>query len=723
MEQLKKFIQAHNLEDKVASDGDPHLVRYQLYNHLKEADRFDGDYYRAVYPDIDSSWDPLFHFLYFGIDENRLYNLNLSAAETLKSYDASDRPRVSVLLPVYNNAEYLEECFASVCGQTLEDLEIIIIDDGSTDPAALRIMDRFEAQDPRVRVIHKKNSGYGHSMNVGLDAATGEFIGIVESDDFILPGMYQHYYNIAKKNRLDFVKSNAVMFYGPKDNRFYEERIISRDESLYNRVLNPADMLSVFNVQNVIWNGIYRRDFLLKNKIRFNETPGASYQDNGFWFQTFMHAKRIMFTKNAFYMLRRDNAGSSFFSKDKAFCMFSEYAFIYDKLKEDPELYEKFKGIYNFRKYSNLIFTLRRVDKKYRGDILKRFTEEFKTAFKNGEIDKKIFGDKYGSAEKIRDESYSIEWIGNPKVSIVIPVYNCEEYIGETLEALSNQSEKDIEIICVDDGSTDGSYAVMKNAALRDKRIQLFQQPNSGAGVARNVGLGKTSGDYVIFLDADDIISPELVERQLERIVQTDADVSVCLSDALNVASGERSELAYAVRKEALPAKQVFTLAELRGNAFKGMVGWAWDKIYRRDFLIGHRLEFQNLTSTNDLYFVFTSLVKAKKISLCDKKLITHRINISSSVSNTREKNPLNFIRALEEFKKFLVREKLFKTYERSFVSYAIHSYLWNLKTLKGLTLLKIYKEKENFAKKMGITDHNEDFFLDKREYERFREI
>ena len=115
--------------------------------------------------------------------------------------------KVSVIVPVYNTAKYLKQCLQSLSVQTLKDIEIICVNDGSTD-SSRQIIDHFTASDHRFKAIHKSNTGYGHSVNMGIRAAQGQYIGIVESDDFAEPDMFRSLYNAAEKNRVDFVKGN-----------------------------------------------------------------------------------------------------------------------------------------------------------------------------------------------------------------------------------------------------------------------------------------------------------------------------------------------------------------------------------------------------------------------------------------------------------------------------------------------------------------------------------
>ena len=119
--------------------------------------------------------------------------------------------KVSIIIPTYNVEEYLEECMDSVVRQTLQDIEIICINDGSTD-GSLEILKRYAQNDKRIIIVDKENGGYGIGMNIGLDKATGEYIGIVEPDDFVPLNMYEDLYNIAEKENLDFVKADFYRF-------------------------------------------------------------------------------------------------------------------------------------------------------------------------------------------------------------------------------------------------------------------------------------------------------------------------------------------------------------------------------------------------------------------------------------------------------------------------------------------------------------------------------
>ncbi len=272
--------------------------------------------------------------------------------------------KVSVIVPVYNAERYLAQCLDSILAQTLKEIEAVCVDDGSTDGSG-EILDQYSLRDQRVKVLHRKNSGYGSAMNAGLDAACGEYIGIVESDDCILPEMYRTLYEESAAGELDVVKSDACFWY---EKIAYRRRIHHAHlEPYYDRVLGDMDRNVFFDFYMNIWTGIYKREFLARKNIRFHESPGASYQDNGFWLQTLSYCDKAKWIDKAFYLYRQDNEAASVKSRDKVLAMTREYEYIEGLLLE--------RGDYQFLPYCYYYKLLR-----HRGNFL-RIADEYKREF------------------------------------------------------------------------------------------------------------------------------------------------------------------------------------------------------------------------------------------------------------------------------------------------------------------------------------------------------
>ena len=283
---------------------------------------------------------------------------------------------ISIIVPVYNVERYLEACMNSILEQTFTDFEIICMDDGSTDRSGI-ILDRYALKDERIRVVHKQNTGYGNTMNMALQLAKGTYVGIVESDDTIEKDMYRVMYDIAEANRLDCVKTDFYAVWDREDGTVKKQYCrLTDDSGMYHRVLRPQSEKNSFLLKKFTWDALYKREWLVKNHIRYNETPGASYQDNGFWFQTFYWAERIFFLDQAFYNYRQDNMASSIHDRWKVYAMKDEFdyihAFMVGQRVIDRELY----GICFHLRMLGYIGVLHRIDLSLKREFAETITAE-----------------------------------------------------------------------------------------------------------------------------------------------------------------------------------------------------------------------------------------------------------------------------------------------------------------------------------------------------------
>jgi glycosyltransferase involved in cell wall biosynthesis len=301
-------------------------------------------------------------------------------------------PKVSILVPIYNMSKLLRKCLDSCINQTLKDIEIICLNDGSTDNS-LDIIKEYAQNDNRIVIVDKPNSGYGNSMNIGLKKATGEYIGIVEADDWARLDMFEVLYNKAKENNLDFIKADYTRFIG--EGKTYEEFYTAIDISnkYYNKVLNPQENLDLFEIIMSNWAGIYKRRFIINNNIKHNETSGASFQDTGFWFQVFSLASRVMFLNKPLYMYKADNTTSSRRNKEKVFCIFEEYKYIEDFINKKG-LRKKLIKIFNYRKFRTYMNDYIRIAPEFRKIFLEKMRKELILAFANNEIKLSMFSKK-----------------------------------------------------------------------------------------------------------------------------------------------------------------------------------------------------------------------------------------------------------------------------------------------------------------------------------------
>ena len=300
-------------------------------------------------------------------------------------------PKLSVLVPCYNVERYLDECLSSIVNQTFTDMEIICINDGSTD-STLDIIKKYAAQDDRIKIIDKENEGYGKSMNRGLDMARGKYIGIVESDDWIDPNMYEVLITAAEKNDVDVVKANFfeyTTFNGIKN----KKRDILPEWDC-GAPFCPQEKTSIFFVQPSIWSAVYKRDFLEKNEIRFLESPGASYQDTGFNFKVWLMADRVMLLDAAYLHYRCDNENASVKSKGKVFCITDEWNSVEQYVREHNIMNADVNRLIAHVKLGGYLWNAERLDGDEQRRFLAQLSKEYKKYIADKVIEKLYFDDK-----------------------------------------------------------------------------------------------------------------------------------------------------------------------------------------------------------------------------------------------------------------------------------------------------------------------------------------
>ena len=277
-------------------------------------------------------------------------------------------PKVSIIMPTYNVEKYFRQCIESVINQTLEDIEIIPVDDGSPDNCGM-IMDEYATKDSRIKPIHKENGGYGSAVNAGIEAATGEYIGIVETDDFIDATMYEKLYNRAKDYNADICKCGFNTYNSYRIDKFkkWKSKIENIESLECNKACKIDELIGLMNYHASIWSNIYKKSFLIENNIKINATQGASYQDYPFAVENYCKAKRIAILPEYLYNWRLEpNQGNSTGHFGKK-CMIMAYQCgEVKKLLKQFGYYELFKE-YMYAHFFHANFTfLVNIERQYR---------------------------------------------------------------------------------------------------------------------------------------------------------------------------------------------------------------------------------------------------------------------------------------------------------------------------------------------------------------------
>lgn len=315
-------------------------------------------------------------------------------------------PKVAIAIPTYNAVDYIRECLESVCGQTLQELEIFIVD-AYSDDGTREIVAEYASRDERIRLIDDTERSTGYAKNIVIDLATAPFYAIVEPDDYIEKDMLELLYVTATKNNLDVVKCGYDTFIDENGCRFFFPKNVANGMDSYNKVVKPSVNIEAYRWAMYEWLGLYRISFLKKNKIRHNETKGAAFQDIGFWFLGFAYAERVMLIKNIGYHYRIDNPNASVNNTRKIFNTCNEYEFIKNRLYPEKELWKKIKFAF-WREYlhSNLT-AYKGIDTSLRHKLSSKMHDDVCLAYEKGEIDIGYFNSKEQHALYVLLNSYN----------------------------------------------------------------------------------------------------------------------------------------------------------------------------------------------------------------------------------------------------------------------------------------------------------------------------
>ncbi|MDR2030627.1 MAG: glycosyltransferase [Puniceicoccales bacterium] len=224
-------------------------------------------------------------------------------------------PKISVVVPIYNVERYLRQCLDSIVSQTMRDLEIILVDDGSTDGSSA-IVDEYAAKDGRIVAIHQANGGAGSAYNVGIARASGGYVGLVEGDDWIEPDMYEIFYNEAEKYGADLIKAPFYMYNSLSSKPLHRDIVwtvsergsfldLTKDAPPGVFCIEDFPVLATYHVS--IWSALYAKDLI--RRVAFVESPGASYQDLPFAMEILCLAKRIVVIPKPLLHYRCEGSG------------------------------------------------------------------------------------------------------------------------------------------------------------------------------------------------------------------------------------------------------------------------------------------------------------------------------------------------------------------------------------------------------------------------------
>lgn len=538
-------------------------------------------------------------------------------------------PLVSVVIPVYNTGKYLRRCLDSVVSQTLKEIEIVCVDDGSTDSSS-RILEEYAAKDSRIKVIEQVNAGAAKARDAGIQFARGKYIGFVDADDYIDSDFYEKLFGAAVKNGLAIAKADLKKVL----NGVVEETTWSAN-SFIEKKQGELPLFARFYYQ--FTSAIYDSDLLKKNKICFADENFLVGEDVLFLLKVCQKEESVVLVPDVFY----------YYVKNE-----SSVTHIFSKVYFDDNLNYVERGI-------DLLNSRGICDDGYYSWIHGRFVQLLKVVLpqidENQELSDykpeflarvRALAKKVNEVEKFYktflDEIPFYELLVNPDspfVSVVVPVYNVEKYLRECLDSICGQTLKNIEIICVNDGSTDGSLAILEEYASRDSRMRIISQENRGLSAARNAGLSVARGKYIYFMDSDDVSPQGSLGKMFAEMEKNSLDV--LLFGAESFFESEDLEKAHPGYKT-LYKRRPFETQSGRSLvlAFKnvgcGFSPSACCYCSTRRFLNENSIRFPEGILYEDNVFFWKMILAAKRAKSISDALFRRRVRAGSTMTNKK---------------------------------------------------------------------------------------
>ena len=427
------------------------------------------------------------------------------------------RPYVSVIITIFNNTQYIDQCIKSVLYQALKNIEIICIVDDSTDNAFEKIS-LYQKNDKRIHILRQKNQYVGAARNSGLIHASGKYVYFLDSDDFIEPTCLEKLYVKAEETNADIVLFDGSLY--DENSKTYVKHCFLNINNISKNIFNVYDYPDfIFNcIKPALGVKLYKTSFLKEKCALFQkyETIGDLYVTS----ITQVLAKSISFIDEDLFVHRNDSLTSAENIDIKYYIY--ELIDIYNQLKS-LNIYNIVEKSYISRCIYTILCAINFVDCKKRIAFIKNLYDLLFSKINIMNLDEKYYIDinsyyklkeflnQYNFYKKHIDFSVEQKLIHKnnvdyPLVSVVIPVFNVADYVGKCIESIINQTLKNIEIICINDGSSDNSLDIITKYASIDNRIAIYSENNCGQSIARNLGMEVAKGKYIYFIDSDDLL-------------------------------------------------------------------------------------------------------------------------------------------------------------------------------------------------------------------------
>ena len=591
---------------------------------------------------------------------------------------------VSIIIPMYNAAEYIGECLDSLLAQTFQDFEVIVVDDCSTDDSVAIVESYVEKFGKRLRLTKTSSNSGGGSVprNKGLFFSKGEYVLFVNAEDFILNTALETLHSTAKKNRADVVYSGAYYDLRQADDVYVQRD--SQGEQAFKERREDKPSLSGMELNNGLqqllnegsfwntWTKFVRRDFLIKNEIIFPEIKlGGDY----IW-TLHIHCcpKRLWRIPTPLYFHRNIITSKETTLTEQTTYLSSAFVAWLEYLRD---LSRRIKILRDNPAYcyeaSKNYFKLGFLDRLTKTQGQLNIHELYRVLYRNNKNDPTLPFFFSASSAITNAKELSTTSTTTPLISVVIPLYNAEKYLSECLESILKQTLRAFEVIIVDDCSTDSSCEIVESYMPKfEGRLKLYHmEENTGSGaLPRNKGLLLSSGEYVYNMDNDDMLTKTALEELYKLATEYNADVVYC-ERFYEVNPDGTNKKIQCLQKGDLVDKPTLEPYDLK-ERIKSIMDdryyvVPWLKLIRRNLIIEHDIIFPALKISDDNIWHQGLLFYAKRILRVPNIVYNYRLT-ETSIMRTK-KTPqvrMNFwidpiLRGLRYLDKLMSGHEFFK--------------------------------------------------------------
>ena len=405
---------------------------------------------------------------------------------------------ISIIVPIYNAEKYLHECLNSIINQSYTNFEVLLINDGSTDSSGM-ICQEYVERDSRFRYFEKDNGGVASARNLGLERSGGAYITFIDSDDWVEFNYLEVLYTALKENDTDVAISTYKRF--AQDDVFYLRSYSKENDEFLNiGKRNRNSFLEILPKLGELDHSFYSiSSKLIKREIIGNllfDEQVSYAEDLNFFFHLYLGVESVVYVRDYTYIYRTHDASTSQ---------------NFNELKALHEL-EIFKRM--FQQIEKMGITTFQYFRRLKNLVASRIAG-FPTS--------KAIREYESFVSEIRERvTYP-----QPLISLVVPIYNVENYLWSCLDSIAKQTYSNIEVLLVNDGSPDDSSSICQEFVAKDSRFRYIEKENGGLSDARNAGIARAQGEFISFVDSDDWIEPTYVEDLYRAALFNDAEVVV----------------------------------------------------------------------------------------------------------------------------------------------------------------------------------------------------